>query len=177
MKQIKYLYIREYLKTKKGIPIKKNNEYDLDLKDRIIRSSVIAKNTYDKSIVYESINNTQDKQLYNDVTVDTVIIPLDNIILYDYLDIDRTQKLAYVYECPICLSNIISSDKDIEYCPHCENSTYPFNLLALVNIDQTRDFSKTKDDKNISVKFNDKQKNEIEFNVNSNDIKENMKDA
>ena len=56
MKQIKYLYIREYLKTKKGIPIKKNNEYDLDLKDRVIRSSIIAKNTYDKSIVYESIN-------------------------------------------------------------------------------------------------------------------------
>lgn len=177
MKQVKYLYIREYLKTKKGIPIKRNNEYDLDFGDRIMRSSIITSDTHNKSIVYESINNTQDKQLYNDVIIDTVVIPLDNIILYDYLNIDRTQKLAYVYECPICLSNIISSNKDIECCPHCENDVYPFNLLALINIDQTRDFSKTKDDEPISVKFNDKQKSEIEFNVNSDDIKENMKDA
>lgn len=149
----KFLKISEYSKLGK-IPNKKDFEHEFNIDNSIFRSSVcIAENK-------ETIKESFYDMLYNNSKIDEVIIPLDKIVIYDDLDVDKTQKLAYTYECPVCLNKIISSDANLNYCPQCENETFPLTVIALLNIDQMEDIAIN--DKDVSKLIIVKD-NEIKF--------------
>lgn len=128
----KFLKITEYI-TNNKLQNKKDNEFEFNIDGHLIRSCVCQGE--DKEIVKESFTNYQDQ----DKEIENTILPLNRVIIYDNKDIDLDQKLAYVFECPVCLTTIITSNKDLDYCPHCENVTFPFELLALVNTEQMED--------------------------------------
>ena len=142
-KNRKYLHIIEYLKNCK-IPERKEKEFDLDIDSHsIIRSSVIAAD-YDKC--KEQVKEDYTDYLYKESELDNYVLPLDDVIIYDNIDVDETQEIAYVFECPICLSKTITSDSELDFCPQCENSDFPFNLLALINTKQMEDLAINNDD-------------------------------
>ena len=133
----KYLYIREYsLDNKLYIPEKLNNEYDTIVNGNLIRSKIVES--------YKDIDQAKDSvfsscdSIYDYYKLSDDLIELDDTVIYDVLSINDMQKLAYVLECPICLTKIITSNKDINICPRCENSEFSFNLLALINVDQVK---------------------------------------
>ena len=146
----KYLHITEYSKFGK-IPQKQNNEYDLFYGNSIIRSGIVKNKT--KEQIKESID-----PYYNMSKLEENIIDLNDVIIYSYNDDIPTkieQKLSYVYECPVCLNVIITPDSDFDVCPFCENMQFPFNLIAIINNEQTKDLSQ--DDEIKSIKLdNDK---------------------
>ena len=128
----KFLKITEYFNNK-FLDNKKDNEFEFMLNNHIIRSCVCQGE--DKEIVKESFYNSAN----NENIVDDIILPLNRVVIYDDMDVDFEQILAYVLECPVCLTTSISSNKDNCYCPHCENVTFPFDLLAIINIEQMED--------------------------------------
>lgn len=149
----KFLKITEYFNND-FLDNKKNNEFEFILNNHVIRSCVCQGE--DKEIVKESFNNYSN----NENIVDTVILPLNRVVIYDDMDIDPEQTLAYVLECPVCLTTIISSNKDIDYCPHCENVTFPFDLLAIINTEQMEDIGIENSDISDLIVIKD---NKIEF--------------
>lgn len=133
-----YLHITEYSKyaPKHKIPERKKNEYDLIINDSIIRTSI--DNCSYK--IKESFDN-----IYQDSIVSEQSIPLKNIFIYDKLDVidadSSNQKLAYVFECPICLDIVITTDKNYSFCEKCENTKFPPKVIALINLEQMEDYA------------------------------------
>lgn len=137
----KYLYITEYSNLlPHKVPVKESNEYDLKQKDSIIRSSI---KDYD-------INSVSDNSTYS--ILDEKIIPLDKVFIYDDMDVelpkDSEQQIAYVFECPICLDITITTNKDYNFCEHCENTKFLPKLIALINLEQMENIAI--EDKDIS---------------------------
>lgn len=125
----KFLYVVEYAKGL-NIPDLKFNEHETQFGNSTIRSSV--EEGYTKKDIKESINT-----YYNNSKVEETVIPLDDVLVYDNIDADiDKQEIAYVFECPICSSVTITSEHDIDFCPQCENTEFPFNLLALIPVQQ-----------------------------------------
>lgn len=154
----KYLHITEYSSLiPYKLPCKKDNEFDLKIDNNIIRTSV---NNY-KTCISESY-------LSDDITLLEQTIPLDNIIIYDDIDnLNEDQKLAYVYECPICLNTTITSKK-LDFCPHCENTKFSPEVIALISTNQMEDIALNQSDvstlyliKDDKVILKDKQKDSI----------------
>ena len=153
-KDRKYLHIIEYSKDHK-IPKRKENEFDLNIDNHsIIRSSIVIDN-YNKC--KEQIKEDYTDYFYKDSELDNYVLPLNDVIIYDNFDVDETQEIAYVFECPICLSKTITSDSKLDFCPQCENSDFSFNLLALINTEQMENLAIDNDDitKVILTKDND----------------------
>lgn len=125
----KYLHITEYSSSiPYKIPKKKSNEHDLEFNGNIIRTSVDT----NKERIKENFDYLFDE---SKILEDT--IPLKDIIIYDNKDIENEdQKLAYVYECPICLEKTITTDSKFNYCPHCENDKFLPQVIGLIHPDQ-----------------------------------------
>lgn len=135
----KFLHITEYFNIPNKLPIKRNNEHSFKLDDKIFYTSVVTGDDYaTKEQIKESYKNDT---IYNDSIVDTTILPLDRVIIFDDLDIDPAQKIVYVFECPICLYTVITSNKDFDFCPQCENTEFPFILKALINTEQMEELA------------------------------------
>nr|CAI9751327.1 hypothetical protein DGKKSRWO_DGKKSRWO_CDS_0047 [uncultured phage]CAI9752193.1 hypothetical protein CVNMHQAP_CVNMHQAP_CDS_0047 [uncultured phage] len=134
----KFLHIVEYAKGMK-IPEKLDEEYEFYYCNSIFRTSI--KEASSKEKVKESFD-----PYYNNVKLDEQVIDLGNILIYDNIDIKDDQTLAYVYECPVCLNKTITSDKNLDYCPQCEQTKFPFDLIAIVNTDQMEDIAIKNDD-------------------------------
>lgn len=130
----KYLKIVEY-STLGKYPKAEQNEHLLKNKDKIIYSSIV------ESDIKENIKDTNDPFYINSL-ISSDEIPLDDIIIYDDKSIDKTQEIAYVLTCPICLYTIITSKNDLDICPQCENIKFPFELKALINIEQMKEIEK-----------------------------------
>ena len=142
---IKYLYISEYsLLDKKHIPEKLNNEYEFKIDNSLIRGRIFESTKQDLDCAKEEACNLYDS-ICNQSRIADDIIPLDDIIIYDNLDINDKQEIAYVFECPICLTKIITSDSKLNICPRCENTEFDFDLLALINTKQVEDLSNIED--------------------------------
>lgn len=140
---MKHLHIVEYSKYGK-IPIKEEYEYEFKANNgNIIRSSILDdKKDYTN---YEDVIVTYNK--LSSGLVDEKIINLNDVIVYDNLDIkDDTQKLVYVLKCPVCLNRTITSDSKIETCPQCGNSSFDFLVEALINQEQMEDVAIENDD-------------------------------
>lgn len=133
---MKYLRIIEYSPLTDKLPIKEDNEFEFKYHNNIIRTKFFNEKDLIKEKVRESIN-----PLYNDTIISTETICLDNSIIYDNIDLDDEQEIAYVFECPICMYTSISSDKDLDFCPQCENTSFPLKLIALVNTEQMQNIA------------------------------------
>ena len=129
----KYLHIIEYSKLGK-IPKKESFEHEFKYLNSIFRVSV--KKAENKEMVKESFN-----PYYNSSKLDEKIFELKDTIIFDDIDILDEQELAYIYECPICLYKIITSSNNIDFCPQCENTQFPFNLIALLNTEQMEELA------------------------------------
>lgn len=130
----KYLHIIEYSNQGLKIPERKENEHEFIYNNSIFRASIKISESKEK--IKESFD-----PYYNNVKLDEKIIKLDNIIIYDNLDLKPEQELAYVYECPVCLNKTITSDKNLDYCPQCEQTKFPFDLVAIINTEQMEDIA------------------------------------
>lgn len=130
----KYLHITEYSSlVPYKIPQKKPNEHDLVLDTSIIRSSFDD----NKCPIRESLDTVFDESKLVEKT-----IPLDDVIIYDNIDMaNEDQKLAYVFECPICLEKTITTDPTFGFCPRCENNTFPPEVIALINVSQMEELA------------------------------------
>lgn len=128
----KYLHITEYSSRK--IPNKKDYEYDLTtLEDNIIRSYV--DNHREK--IKENFDN-----FYNDSIIEEKTFPLNKVIIYDNYDlINEDQKVAYVFECPVCLEKTITTDPTYNYCAHCENDKFAPVVVGLINVEQMEEIA------------------------------------
>lgn len=139
----KHLHIVEYSRFGK-IPVKESFEHEVTLDNgNIIRTSVhndVEENDYISDV--DRIINVYN----NESKIEEKNIDLDNVIIYDNLDIESPQSLAYVYECPICLNTTITTDPEIDMCPQCGNKKYPFNVIALINTNQMEEIATEDDD-------------------------------
>lgn len=127
----KYLHILEYSSRLK-IPERKKLENEFKYLGNIFRTSVVFSES--KEQIKESFN-----PVYNNSKIDEKIIDLDDIVIYDNIDIKPEQDLVYVYECPVCLSKTISSEPEQKFCPQCEQDRFYLDILALINTDQLND--------------------------------------
>lgn len=133
MKEKKYLRLIEYsLLAPHKIPERKQGEFDCILKNSIIRTKVCDEDT---ARIQESFT------IYNEAKVEDRVIPLKDVIIYDNKDVNQEQEIAYVFECPLCLNTIMSSSKDIDLCPRCENTKFVPELIALINVKQMEDIA------------------------------------
>lgn len=130
----KYLHITEYSSLiPHKVPDCKKNEHSFKYGESIIRSFIDS----ERKIIKESFDS-----IYNDSIITEKSIPIDKIIIFDNIDIkDDEQEIQYVFECPVCLYNIITTDKHIDFCPYCENDKFPPQLIALINKDQTEELT------------------------------------
>lgn len=135
----KYLKITEYSKYSKNMLPNLNGkfEHEFELGDSIIRTSVFS----EKDRIYESYNTAVINKL-NELKIEENIIPLKDVVVYDEIDIsDNEQKLAYVFECPICLYKILTTQSNVDTCPICENTNFPPRVIALINQEQMEDIA------------------------------------
>lgn len=138
----KYLHIIEYSKLNNKIPKKESFENEFTIGNSLYRTSIVSSDKSTKEEIKESLNNDSFYNIYNENKLSEDIINIDDVIIYDDIDIkDKNQKLAYVFECPVCLYKTITTDKDLDFCPQCENVTFPFNLIALINTEQMEDIA------------------------------------
>ena len=94
--------------------------------------------------------------LHNEAKFCEKSVPLDKVIICDDLDIaNEDQKLAYVFECPICLFTVISTNPGLDFCPHCENTKFPPKVVALMNVAQMEDLATEEDDLTTFVQIKD----------------------
>lgn len=128
----KYLHIIEYSSRK--IPNKKDYEYDLiTAEGNIIRSSV---DKY-KEKIKENFDN-----VYNDSIIEEKTFPLNKVVIYDNYDlVNEDQKVAYVFECPVCLEKTITTDPTYSYCAHCENDKFAPVVVGLINVEQMEEIA------------------------------------
>lgn len=129
----KYLRTIEYSPLGK-IPKKEEKEFEFIYNNSIIRTKVF--NNDSKTKIEESIDS-----YYNNSIIDSNVLCIDDVIIYDDININDNQELAYVFECPVCMYTSITSDKDMDFCPQCENTNFPLKLISLINIDQMNDIA------------------------------------
>ena len=133
---MKYLEIKEYSSiVKNKIPEIKDKEHELILKESVIHSKIVDKD-----------DNDMTTSLYSDMSdsikIDDMSIPLNQVYIYDDLYIgDESQNIAYVYECPICYHTIISTEPNLETCPHCGNNRFPLDVKGLINTSQMEEIA------------------------------------
>lgn len=141
----KYLTISEYLNSSSiKLPEKQNTEFEFCIKDRIYRTSV--KESYEDMITYAKPEDEENSQ------ISKKDIDLSDVIIYDNLDVIDSQELAYVYNCPVCLSTTISSEANLDFCPSCENAKFPLELIALINTEQMEELAVDEDNSLILFK-------------------------
>lgn len=130
----KYLHITEYSSNLKyKIPNRKHGEFDLELKDSIIRSKL------DEFAcpIRESFDT-----LFDQAKLEEQTIPIDDVYIYDDLDIeDDDQKIAYVFRCPICGRLTIQTNPNLDSCLQCEEQIFKPEVIGLINRDQMEDIS------------------------------------
>lgn len=131
---MKFLHITEYSSLiPYKIPECKCNEHSLRHDNSIIRSYI----DNSKTIIKESFDT-----IYNDTIIMEKTIPIKDMIIYDNINIaDDEQQIAYVFECPICLYKTITTDKNIDFCPHCENDKFTPQVVALINTSQMKELA------------------------------------
>lgn len=123
---MRYIHTIEYSPLGK-IPKKKDNEHEFNYFGNIMRVSIAEGDS--PTQIKESFN-----PIFNESKLEEQIIPLQNIVIVDDLDIQKPeQRLVYVYECPVCLNHIVSTDSNCYWCPQCENQTYDLNLVAIID--------------------------------------------
>ena len=133
---MKYLKIREYSTLiPHKIPEKMEYENELKLSNSIIRSYI--EDDYNRVRVSEDYN-PYINSVYNDALLEDKTIALNDCFIYDDIDVNEDQEIAYVMECPICLTTTIASKK-LDFCPYCENNTFPPIITALINTKQMED--------------------------------------
>lgn len=131
---MKYLHTIEYSPLGR-IPDIQDREYEFKHLGNVFRASIVDGES--KRQIREQFD-----PYYNNSKLEEKIIPLKDIIIVDDLDIeDKTQKLAYVFECPVCLNVIVSTNPKYDWCPQCENQTYDLNLIAIVNQELVEDMA------------------------------------
>lgn len=125
----KFLHIIEYSGSspKYKIPDKRSFEYDINYNGNLVRTFVDS----NRDRIKESLD-----YIYDESKVAEKTIPLKDVIIYDNIDYKEDQELAYVFECPICLNITITSDAGLDFCPHCENTKFAPNVIAILNIEQ-----------------------------------------
>lgn len=130
----KYLHITEYSSLiPHKIPNRKSNEHDLECDGNIIRTSVDT----NKEQIKENFDN-----VFNESKIYEKTIPLDDIVIYDNLDlVEENQKIAYIFECPVCLEKTITTDATFNYCPHCENTKFQPIVIGLMNLSQMEEIA------------------------------------
>lgn len=129
-----------------------------------------------ESVYHAYIDNSRvrikedfDKPLEEDSKISEDTISLDDVILVDDLDLDKeSQKLAFVYECPVCLNKTITTASNYDFCPHCENSRFSPEVIGIINVPLMEDiavnhpenttFIQTKDGKVVFKDVSKKQK-------------------
>lgn len=130
-----YLHIREYSKSGKHLPIPVPGE-------RVF--------TYLDSVYYGRIDNNEHRvqiseyydTVYDSAKLDEEVIPLDDVVIYDNLDIvSDTQPLSYVYRCPVCLRTILTTESNLDFCPNCENTKFAPEVVGLLNKDLMDDIA------------------------------------
>lgn len=132
---MKYLKICEYSTLiPHKIPEKMEYENELKLSNSIIRSYIEDDNRVKVSEDYNPYINS----VYNDALLEDKTIALNDCFIYDDIDVNEDQEIAYVMECPICLTTTIASKK-LDFCPYCENNTFPPIVTALINTKQMED--------------------------------------
>lgn len=130
----KFLRIIEY-STLNKIPVKESFEHEFIIGDKLFRTSVCIAES--KEQVKENFD-----PYYNDSKIEEKAFDLNDVLIFDNLDIvDPTQRLVYVFECPVCLNKTITTEDDISFCPQCEQEQFPFNLLALINTEQMEELA------------------------------------
>lgn len=130
----RYLHITEYSSLiPHKIPNRKSNEHDLEYDGNIIRTSV----DINKEQIKENFDN-----VFNESKIYEKTIPLDDIVIYDNLDlVEENQKIAYIFECPVCLEKTITTDATFNYCPHCENTKFQPIVIGLMNLSQMEEIA------------------------------------
>lgn len=122
---MKYIHTIEYSPLGR-IPEKLDSEYEYNYGGNIFRASIVEGES--KRQIKEQFD-----PYYNSSKLEEKIIPLKDILIIDDLDLqDKNQKLVYVFECPVCLNIIVSTDPKAFYCEQCENQTYDLNLIAII---------------------------------------------
>lgn len=131
---MKYIHTIEYSPLGR-IPEIKKNEYEFEYSGNIFRASIVDGES--KRQIREQFDS-----YYNSSKLEEKIIPFQNAIIVDDLDLqDKTQKLVYVFECPVCLNIIVSTDPKCYWCPQCENQTYDLELIAIINQELMEDMA------------------------------------
>lgn len=130
----KYLHITEYSSLiPYKIPKCKCEEHRFKYGESVIKSFI----DNNKTIIKESFDT-----IYNDSVILEKSIPIDKIIIFDDLDVeDEEQTMQYVFECPVCLYNIVTTKQNIDFCPYCENDKFPPELIALINKEQMEELA------------------------------------
>lgn len=131
---MKYIHTVEYSPLGR-IPPKLSGEYEFNCAGNIVRASLVEGDS--KRQIKEQFD-----PYYNNSKLEEKIIPFQNVIIVDDLDLqDKTQKLVYVFECPVCLNTIVSTNPKCHWCPQCENQTYDLDLVAIINQDLMEDMA------------------------------------
>lgn len=131
----KYLHITEYSSLiPYKIPNKKENEHEFEFDGSVFRSFIDSHK--------EPIKESYGYYLPNEAELEEKTIPLDDIVIYDVLDLNNEdQKVAYIYECPVCLEKTITTTPILEFCPHCENAKFSPQVIGLINIAQMEEIA------------------------------------
>lgn len=130
----KFLRIIEYSMLGK-IPAKESFEHEFIIGDKLFRTSVCE--AEDKEQIKENFD-----PYYNDSKLEEKSFALNDVLIFDDLDVqDPAQKLVYVFECPVCLNKIITTEDDFDFCPQCEQEQFPFDLIALINTEQMEELA------------------------------------
>lgn len=161
---MEYLHIVEYSSAMpKRIPKIKAGQYEYKVGESVFHAFI---DKY-RVRIKEDLDTTM---MEDEVKLDENTIPLDDVILVDDVNIDKeTQKLAFVFECPVCLSKTISTNSQFDFCPHCENPRFSPEVIGLISVPLMEDIAvnhpetntliQIKDDK---VVFKDTKKEEAE---------------
>lgn len=152
----KYLKITEYSSLLRDkIPIKESNEFDLEHDGDIIRTSIIKHDDNIMRSMQDEMTNGLDS-LHNEAKFCEKSVPLDKVIILDDVDMaNENQKLAYVFECPICLHTTMTTTPNLTFCPYCENTKFPPKVIALMNVAQLEDLVTEEDDVTTFVQVKD----------------------
>lgn len=144
----KFLHITEYSSLKPySLPVKSSNEFDLTIDNSIIRTYVDS----NKNRIKENFDIIYDSSKLEEKT-----IPLDQVIIYDNLDlVNDNQQIAYIYECPICFNKTITTDFNLEVCPHCENPKFSPEVIGLMNTKQKENIAIYDDDVSTLIQVKD----------------------
>lgn len=161
----RFLKITEYSSFMSNkIPERKTTDFDVQLDTgSTIRTSIVDS----KSKVCEAFSNDP----LDDNIIEEKFFPLDELIIYDDLDItNEDQKVAYVYECPVCFYKTVTTDPQYNFCPQCENSKFTPEVVGLIPLAQMEELEandkdvtvfQLKDDK-LVYKYKPKEKKNIE---------------